>query len=403
MLEDKGRDYPEKEDGKENMDVLRQEFIANVINPVFNKVLGGILQKGAGELFDVFFERGSNGHCGEKLPAKLSAKGGQLLEQVYFYTIKKLFDRFQTSEELKNLMDNNAAMGVLGILIEEYFSKLVVKELNTDKAGYDRIMEGYISHSSASSLLDRTVTEIIRKTAETGKPTCLIFFDLDNFKTVNDYSHGVGDMVLAHMGKIVKEHSRGKPICIRWGGEEIVLVVDCGIDEACQAAYRLNESLIAHPCRVITTINCDSVAKISEERFQELAAGNEVKQGRGKEIIIPDRRSSSGEQVRLLEIPLSASIGVVQLEPVMWMNREGMNKILHGETGIKDFAEDEVSSATAAMNDFKMAVARANSLEMKAKQNGRCQAWRFNEDGNPEKIIKVPTVIPRDSSKIPRY
>lgn len=54
----------------------------------------------------------------------------------------------------------------------------------------------------------------------------LIFFDLDNFKAVNDqYGHLAGDMVLTRLAEMVKKEKRTEDTAARFGGEEILLLL----------------------------------------------------------------------------------------------------------------------------------------------------------------------------------
>ncbi len=69
----------------------------------------------------------------------------------------------------------------------------------------------------------------------------LLLFDIDHFKKINDrHGHGVGDLVLARMGKLIKEQIRTTDIAARWGGEEFVVALPhVGIDGAAVVAARL--------------------------------------------------------------------------------------------------------------------------------------------------------------------
>lgn len=54
----------------------------------------------------------------------------------------------------------------------------------------------------------------------------LLFFDFDNFKTVNDlYDHQVGDQVLKEMVKKIKQNLGPKDILIRIGGDEFLALI----------------------------------------------------------------------------------------------------------------------------------------------------------------------------------
>ena len=59
-----------------------------------------------------------------------------------------------------------------------------------------------------------------------GDSYCVAMIDVDNFKIINDtFGHEEGDLVLAELGKILKERESLSDdlICARWGGEEFVI------------------------------------------------------------------------------------------------------------------------------------------------------------------------------------
>lgn len=57
-------------------------------------------------------------------------------------------------------------------------------------------------------------------------PLSLVFFDIDNFKRVNDvYGHTEGDKVLKQIGYLMKSIARESDIAARYGGEEFALLL----------------------------------------------------------------------------------------------------------------------------------------------------------------------------------
>lgn len=55
---------------------------------------------------------------------------------------------------------------------------------------------------------------------------CLVILDIDYFKQFNDrYGHYAGDLILQHLGVLMREKTRAMDVVCRYGGEEFVLVM----------------------------------------------------------------------------------------------------------------------------------------------------------------------------------
>ena len=62
--------------------------------------------------------------------------------------------------------------------------------------------------------------------ARYGRSYCIVMFDIDHFKSVNDtYGHAAGDTVLAAFANILKKASRTVDIVGRYGGEEFMTIL----------------------------------------------------------------------------------------------------------------------------------------------------------------------------------
>lgn len=80
-------------------------------------------------------------------------------------------------------------------------------------------------------------------------PISLIFFDLDNFKKLNDtYGHPAGDYVLVEVTRIIEGNVlRSNDIFGRYGGEEFVIVLyNCNIKNAVNVAERIRKTVEAY-------------------------------------------------------------------------------------------------------------------------------------------------------------
>jgi diguanylate cyclase (GGDEF)-like protein len=83
---------------------------------------------------------------------------------------------------------------------------------------------------------------------ETGigdESACLIIFDLDKFKNVNDsLGHLAGDEVLKAVAKVIQDLVRDFDIAARWGGEEIALVLTGATsEEAMEKAENIRQKV----------------------------------------------------------------------------------------------------------------------------------------------------------------
>lgn len=88
-----------------------------------------------------------------------------------------------------------------------------------------------------------TIDLMFRATGLQESPMCLLFVDIDHFKSVNDtFGHEAGDQVLIQMANLLKAGVRKGDGVFRWGGEEFVVVLPhTGCDMAQVVIQRLYE------------------------------------------------------------------------------------------------------------------------------------------------------------------
>jgi diguanylate cyclase (GGDEF)-like protein len=77
-------------------------------------------------------------------------------------------------------------------------------------------------------------------------PLSLAFLDLDRFKLVNDkHGHLIGSELLARTGDRLRELSRTRDLCFRYGGDEFaILMPEASLDAALAHMNALNKALI---------------------------------------------------------------------------------------------------------------------------------------------------------------
>ncbi|PCI50564.1 MAG: diguanylate cyclase response regulator [Moraxellaceae bacterium] len=76
-------------------------------------------------------------------------------------------------------------------------------------------------------------------------PLSTVVIDIDFFKAINDtHGHGMGDLVLASVGKVIKENCRDEDFAARFGGEEFVLILPyCNQTDAFTKAETLRKKI----------------------------------------------------------------------------------------------------------------------------------------------------------------
>ena len=76
------------------------------------------------------------------------------------------------------------------------------------------------------------------------RPFCLILFDLDEFKSINDrFGHECGDQALRQFSAVLNEQVRPGDVVARWGGDEFVVILDCTIKDALRRTQQISEKV----------------------------------------------------------------------------------------------------------------------------------------------------------------
>jgi diguanylate cyclase (GGDEF)-like protein/PAS domain S-box-containing protein len=89
--------------------------------------------------------------------------------------------------------------------------------------------------------LDDQLPQEMARTLRAGTELCLAIVDIDHFKAYNDtHGHLAGDAVLRDCAAAWDASLRGEDTILRFGGEEfLVILPDCGADEASEIVERL--------------------------------------------------------------------------------------------------------------------------------------------------------------------
>jgi len=104
---------------------------------------------------------------------------------------------------------------------------------------------------SRRSILDRLESEV-RQAHRHDTPLCVLYLDLDAFKSVNDrYGHAAGDEVLQRFVRLVEAHVRERDVLGRVGGDEFLLI--------CPATTHHDAEQLAHRLRSVPRLPAVSI------------------------------------------------------------------------------------------------------------------------------------------------
>lgn len=98
----------------------------------------------------------------------------------------------------------------------------------------------------------RGYLQVQREMKRNSKWCCLIIFDADYFKSINDrFGHSAGDEVLRQLTTITKSNIREVDIFCRWGGEEfLILLSDCNETDGMDIAEKIRDAIAKQPIKV---------------------------------------------------------------------------------------------------------------------------------------------------------
>ncbi|CCN80855.1 putative Diguanylate cyclase with PAS/PAC sensor [Vibrio nigripulchritudo SFn27] len=155
---------------------------------------------------------------------------GKLEEpEVFLREVNRLYNSDEASQDLLKFNDGRTFMrrsapyedkrvGKGRIWIFSDVSKL----LELDQIAYVDSLTGLNNRR----MLDEMSQTLFEKYQESKATSCIVLFDLDGFKYINDtYGHQMGDKLLHLLAKAIEKTLRSDDIAFRHGGDEFCLVL----------------------------------------------------------------------------------------------------------------------------------------------------------------------------------
>jgi diguanylate cyclase (GGDEF)-like protein len=141
----------------------------------------------------------------------------------------------KSAVELKSSIDRmteegKAVLNQLKKQVVDYQTKLEEAEIAASRD----TLTGVSSRAYVEGQLERRIAS--------GATFCVVIVDIDDFKKVNDaHGHLTGDGVLKQFAGELRSACRPTDTIGRWGGDEFILLFDCGLEEAKGKTERLRE------------------------------------------------------------------------------------------------------------------------------------------------------------------
>ena len=175
------------------------------------------------------------------------------------------------------LPQRNAAGEVVGLyVLANDVSDLKQKQMQLDTLAREDALTGLPNRRS----FEERVREALARTRRSGVPICLMFLDIDYFKSINDsLGHAAGDAVLKEFGRRLKESVRETDMAARYAGDEFVILLEdiAGAHEAQQVADKVLAAMrpafvLSNRSLQVTTSIGIALSEEDDEDFASLMA-----------------------------------------------------------------------------------------------------------------------------------
>lgn len=155
--------------------------------------------------------------------------------------LKEVLQRFEVKSMLAIPVETNKTFS--GFITFDTVSKSIVwnqQEINVLKLLANILADGitrieseqninYLAYYDALTSLPNRIQfkRRLEEQMNQGKPLCIVFIDLDDFKIVNDtLGHSIGDLVLVKVAELLKIIIGKKGLLSRMGGDEFIAYID---------------------------------------------------------------------------------------------------------------------------------------------------------------------------------
>lgn len=205
----------------------------------------------------------------DKAIAKISKDEIKEIEEKYFQV------RYETSTDYTMVYKIGIPLALFLCVVVFYnvrLQKEIQKRKIMEQKLYNAATVDKLTQAFNRRKIDSKFKEKIELARRYDRPLSIIFYDIDNFKKINDmHGHSLADTVLQDLTKLINSNIRSTDYLGRWGGEEfLILLPETHLDEAQTMAEHLKGLTENYQFKVGQQVTCSfGVTNFKENDTEE--------------------------------------------------------------------------------------------------------------------------------------
>jgi diguanylate cyclase (GGDEF)-like protein/PAS domain S-box-containing protein len=199
--------------------VIGEDGLVRYESPAVERILGRRAEDAIGRPATADIHPDDRLTVDRRLADVASASGSEVALE---YRVRHADGSWRTLEAIaKNLLDDPAVGGVV-VNYRDVSERKVLEEQLRHQAFHD-VLTGLANRS----LFRDRLGHALARAARGGRPTAVLYLDLDDFKAVNDrLGHAEGDRLLVAVGERLLAATRDGDTVARLGGDEFAIIVE---------------------------------------------------------------------------------------------------------------------------------------------------------------------------------
>ncbi len=148
---------------------------------------------------------------------------------------------------------------ILIIIITNRRLKIEIKKRKTIEEELHKIVDtDGLTNIYNRRKIESLINLEIKRSNKYSNDLSIIFFDIDDFKKINDkFGHKIGDKILINLSKVVSNSIRKNDYFGRWGGEEFVIILpNTTIIKAEEIADKIKNTIYTYNFEIDKNISC---------------------------------------------------------------------------------------------------------------------------------------------------